>query len=548
MVIVLLQFSILICPILITTRTMAQEEYKLSPNMTIISHTDGKSIITHCNRDFVQASGYSLEELIGKPHNILRHPDMPKEAFRDLWETIQRGKPWSGIVKNRRKDGGYYWVRATITPLPDKSGYTSVRVMPTAAEVSSAQALYKRMANGEKIKLREGRVANASLNPLDRLNICQRLWLMTLAPIAFIVALTLKYAGSEEILFSSALGVVLILLIAISVIRYLTTTLKQTAETSIAIARGNLLQPIPASLDDEIGALVASIAIMRNNQHEVIATLKRNSEVLTQFSNRLSASATNGAQTAVSQYEAVSSMSEATEKLLASFESIGDRVNNVTSASERSSAVANTGGQIIHDAAEEMRKLGEAVHTTAQSIQQLEEMSLQITGIVNVIREIATQTNLLALNAAIEAARAGDGGRGFAVVADEVRKLAVRTAESTCEIAAMIGKIQAGTANAVINMDTAVVNAAEGVKLAHKTGDSVIGIRTEASQVCDAVIEITRVLKEQALAAKGISQHIVTVSHGAINNSIAADETALLAEQIKEISAALSQTTEKFKI
>ncbi|WP_367155477.1 PAS domain-containing methyl-accepting chemotaxis protein [Methylomonas sp. HYX-M1] len=527
---------------------MAQDEYKLSPNMTIISHTDGKSIITHCNHDFVQASGYSLEELIGKPHNILRHPDMPKEAFRDLWDTLKRGKPWSGIIKNRRKDGGYYWVRATITPLPDKSGYTSVRVMPTTEEVSSAQALYKRMAKGEKIKLREGRVANASLNPLDRLNICQRLWLMTLAPIAFILALTLKYAGSEEILFSSALGVMLILLIAISVIRYLTATLKQTAETSIAIATGNLLQPIPASLDDEIGALVASIAIMRNNQHEVIATLKRNSEVLTQFSNRLSASATNGAQTAVSQYEAVSSMSEATEKLLASFESIGDRVNNVTSASERSSAVADTGGQIIHDAAEEMRKLGEAVHTTAQSIQQLEEMSLQITGIVNVIREIATQTNLLALNAAIEAARAGDGGRGFAVVADEVRKLAVRTAESTCEIAAMIGKIQAGTANAVINMDTAVVNAAEGVKLAHKTGDSVIGIRTEASQVCDAVIEITRVLKEQALAAKDISQHIVTVSHGAINNSIAADETALLAEQIKEISAALSQTTEKFKI
>ena len=111
----------------------------------IVSTTNPEGIITHVNRAFVEMSGYTEEELIGMPHSILRHPDMPAAAFKDLWETIQRGEKWQGYVKNLRKDGGYYWVKATVIPnvRGDKVvGYTSVRRKPSRTKVDECIKLY----------------------------------------------------------------------------------------------------------------------------------------------------------------------------------------------------------------------------------------------------------------------------------------------------------------------------------------------------------------------------------------------------------------------
>ena len=132
---------------------VTRQEYQLPEDAAIISRTNSRGEITDCNAAFVQASGFAREELIGQSHNIVRHPDMPPEAFRDLWATLKAGRPWSGIVKNRRKNGDFYWVRASVTPLPDGSGYVSVRVRPTAAEVARAQALYATLGTQQ---LREG--------------------------------------------------------------------------------------------------------------------------------------------------------------------------------------------------------------------------------------------------------------------------------------------------------------------------------------------------------------------------------------------------------
>ncbi|MCB9422338.1 MAG: PAS domain-containing protein [Ardenticatenaceae bacterium] len=114
----------------------------------IVSRTDTTGIITHVNRAFVEMSGYSKDELIGEPHYILRHPDMPKAAYKDLWDTVQAGKKWHGYVKNLRKDGGYYLVYATVIPNirnGEVVGYTSVRRKPSARKMAEALALYKQM-------------------------------------------------------------------------------------------------------------------------------------------------------------------------------------------------------------------------------------------------------------------------------------------------------------------------------------------------------------------------------------------------------------------
>ncbi|MAC83804.1 MAG: PAS sensor domain-containing protein [Arcobacter sp.] len=122
------------------------DEVILDQNTMIVSETDEKGNIIYANSDFCKIAGYTKEELIGQAHNIVRHPDMPKAAFEDLWKTIQAGNIWNGIVKNKTKDGGFYWVNATAYPsksLDGKLRYISVRVKPTDAEINNATTLYK---------------------------------------------------------------------------------------------------------------------------------------------------------------------------------------------------------------------------------------------------------------------------------------------------------------------------------------------------------------------------------------------------------------------
>jgi len=132
-----------------TNLPVNQHEYPFPEGETLVSTTDLQGRILYCNAAFIEVSGYVRQELLGQPHNLIRHPDMPEEAFRDMWDTIQRGFPWSGLVKNRRKDGSFYWVMANVTPLIDAggkvTGYMSVRTQPERTAVDGAEKLYARM-------------------------------------------------------------------------------------------------------------------------------------------------------------------------------------------------------------------------------------------------------------------------------------------------------------------------------------------------------------------------------------------------------------------
>lgn len=121
-------------------------EIILEKDTMIVSETDEKGIIQYANDDFCKIAGYTRQELTGNPHNMVRHADMPKAAFKDLWTTIQSGNIWNGIVKNKTKDGSYYWVNATAYPSTDFNGkkrYISIRIKPTKDEIKQAEELYK---------------------------------------------------------------------------------------------------------------------------------------------------------------------------------------------------------------------------------------------------------------------------------------------------------------------------------------------------------------------------------------------------------------------
>lgn len=125
-----------------------EEEVKLGRQDTLLSATDRNSVITFGNRTFFDISGYSQKEMVGKPHNIIRHPDMPKSAFEDLWRTVSTGQIWQGYVKNQRKDRKYYWVKATVFPCYDRgalTGFLSIRVKPEPERIRQAIEIYKKL-------------------------------------------------------------------------------------------------------------------------------------------------------------------------------------------------------------------------------------------------------------------------------------------------------------------------------------------------------------------------------------------------------------------
>lgn len=127
-------------------------EVQLEKSTMIVSETDLKGNIIYVNNDFCKIAGYTKDELIGQPHNIVRHQDMPKVAFKDLWDTVLSGKTWNGIVKNNTKNGDFYWVNATAYGVTKKNGekrILSVRVKPTQKEVLNAAELYKELRRGE---------------------------------------------------------------------------------------------------------------------------------------------------------------------------------------------------------------------------------------------------------------------------------------------------------------------------------------------------------------------------------------------------------------
>lgn len=527
-------------------------EFEVRSGSAIISHTDKKGIITFVNDDFVEASGFPREESLGKPHNIVRHPDIPEEVFRDAWVTIKSGRPWQGIVKNRRKDGGFYWVKATITPLPDDSGYVSVRIRATRDEIAQASALYSKMRSNNSIRLDEGHVmARGMFGALGRWFSSIKLGYLIWAQVVLMIVLNLLvllFGNARATTWLELAGMVISVLIAWSLFARVTNGLRSAQDVIEEIAGGNLVADLPRPRKDEIGDIFAGVTRMRNNLHGLVAALHQGVGALGQSVLELNENARTGAGVAASQSEAAVDMSASVEELSVSIDHVETSAAEARRLAEENGRTSIDGAQVIRAAGAEVGRLSQAVDASAATMRELETMSVQISSIVSVIGDIADQTNLLALNAAIEAARAGEQGRGFAVVADEVRKLAERTSDSTREIADVIARIQGGTHKAVTQMASSIDQVNQSVALAEQAGTAIGGIEKASYEAIRTTDEIALALKEQAQAARQIAGRVEHIAQGTESSAMLSSRTADLAGEMSELATELKAQVARFRI
>lgn len=413
------------------------QEYPFPTGATLVSVTDPKGRILYCNEMFSEVSGFAMDELLGQPHNIIRHPDIPEEVFRDLWDTIQSGRPWSAVVKNRRKDGSHYWVVANVTPLSDDgeaSGYMSVRTQATREQIKAATELFDEMRAEEQAGrlttvLRGGRVVKLTL--VGRLKEKFRpglpAKLLTAITLPAFVTGGLAWYGQQAsippaLLAATSFATIFALWFALR--RSLITPVDALIQCANRIAACDLTQTITRDRNDSYGELQAALGQMSVNLQSVVrdardqnmktlSSMRRMAQDNHDLSRRTNEQALRLQQTATS-------LAQVTSVASASAESARN------AASTASQAVAVTERSV-----NSMDRLG-------RTMESIHDASHKVHDIIQVIESIAFQTNLLALNAAVEAARAGEAGKGFAVVAAEVRALSQRTSTAASEIAALI--------------------------------------------------------------------------------------------------------------
>jgi aerotaxis receptor len=491
-------------------------ERHLKEGEFIVSKTDLKGRISYVNRPFLEISGFTEEELLGKAHNIVRHPDMPPQAYEDLWKTLQAGKPWRGLVKNRCKNGDFYWVEANANPIWDGGqvvGYMSLRTKPARAQVEAAERIYRQFREGTArgLTVMEGRVARTGifgwLDALTNMSIKARVSLAC-AFIAGIVA-TLGVLSTADMTLRGALagaGLVLSGAVWWLLVGKVLRSLDDAVRACQTIAAGDVRLLKSTDYRGDIGRLMHAINTMAGNVASIVTDVKVAATGLSSFSVEVSATAQSMSQATSEQAASVEETSASVEQMSASINQNTENAKVTDGMATKSSTEAVEGGAAVKETVAAMKSIADKI---------------------GIIDDIAYQTNLLALNAAIEAARAGEHGKGFAVVAAEVRKLAERSQVAAQEI----GEVAKGS-----------------VGLAEKAGKLLDEMVPSIKKTSDLVQEIACASEEQSSGVAQINTAMNQLNQITQQNASSSEELAATAEEMSSQAEQLQQTMSFFKV
>lgn len=489
---------------------MASSERLFPETTTLISVTDLQGDIQYCNRDFVEISGFKEEELLSSHHNIVRHPDMPKAAFADLWATIKADKPWQGLVKNRCKNGDYYWVDAYVTPVYQqgkKVGYQSVRSCPTRKQVERAAKLYQQLQADPTRKL-PSKSLMQSISLEAKVNALLGLGLLA-------VILSLIFAGGPLAwAFNLCFTVVFIALVALINLGVL-KRIPQLTKIIRRISTGDLTENIRIPNDDTIGVAFASAKMLQGRMKAIVGRFSESVDSLEVSSDVLADAAYKTEKSMNQQNTETDMVATAMNEMSATVAEVAQNTIRTSELAGEADSVAVNGQQVVGQTRETISQLATDISGISTTVNTLAADCQAIKDITQTINSIAEQTNLLALNAAIEAARAGETGRGFAVVADEVRVLASRTQNSTVEIDSMIEKLQVGSQQAVQATEHGLAKVNNCVEQIQQTDDSFGQIVNSVTNVNDMNTQIATAAEEQSAVAEEMNANVQSISEQA---------------------------------
>jgi aerotaxis receptor len=513
---------------------VTNREIEVLDDQAIVSKTDLNGNITYVNPYFTHISGFDEHELLGAPQNIVRHPDMPAEAFADLWTSIKEGTPWTGIVKNRCKSGDYYWVRANITPIRENGktvGYMSVRVKAERHQIARAEQAYRaiRTESSHGIRIKNGQVIEAGigslLSRLTHTSLGMRIWAATSAvnvlQVGVCAATLLQGNGAHNYAIFGAtfigllINVFLWYTLRVSVLQ----PLGRALQGARAIAAGDLSGSFDTESTDEVGQLLRALQQMNSNLIATIRDVRVNVETMAVATRQIAAGNADLSGRTEAQAASLEETASSVEEFSSTVKQNADNSAQANKLALNASNVAVQGGEIVAD--------------VIATMDEINTSSRKIVDIIDVIEGIAFQTNILALNAAVEAARAGEQGRGFAVVAGEVRNLAQRSATAAKDIKNLI--------------DVSVGKVSAGMAQVDRAGATMKEVVASVQQVTAIMHEISVASHEQSIGVDQVNSAIAHMDQVTQQNAALVEEAAAATASLALEAGGLTQAVSLFQ-
>lgn len=494
------------------------EEVKFSAGEELVSITDKQGVVRYANQAFCRIAGFSFDELVGQHHNIVRHPDMPKQAFADMWAKLKAGLPWRGAVKNRCKDGRYYWVDAFVTPVFESGelvGYQSVRTVLSESVREQADKLYTKLNQGKSIEAPIFSKVGFRLS-------------------AFVVLSLLIAWGSLTLPWLNLLIPVLAIACFYYEVFTVPNAFKKLQSEYDSISRIVFCGTLPLGIMEfreaiHVGRCATVLGRTTDGANSLLNSAVQLKESSTETSNGVERQTQELHQLAAAMEE----MSMTIKHVAANTSQTSDKVDAVHSDCKRATDAMNKTMSSV-------TILSQEVAESAISSGELAKEAEQIGAVTQEIQGIADQTNLLALNAAIEAARAGEHGRGFAVVAEEVRALSTRTHNATEQIQTSMGEIQETLVKWSKKMQHGKASAETCLSETQHTVEIINKVYNDVSVIADLATQISAAAEEQSMVSEEISRSVVKVNEEAKNNLALAGNVSTQAENISGRSQALA--------